>query len=178
MNHTFEGLKSLGRGALMALVLVGFAGCSPPLQVYSAWGPGLRFSETTRTFDWAPEGRETSGEGRPRNPNADPLIREALERYLAAKGYTKVSGTTPDFWINYRVGRKVRGDIYGTAQFSDFTEGTLALLVINPADRALIWSGSVKGRLDEAEPPDRMKITLDRAVKALLDPLPSRKAGR
>ena len=178
MNHTLDRLRSFYYPALAALVVAVLAGCSPPLQVYSRWGPGVRFSETTSTFDWALKGRHVSGEGRPRNPDVDPLIREMVERHLSAKGYTKVSGTIPDFWIDYRVGRNVRGDPYGTAQLSDFTEGALALYVVNPADERLIWRGSVKARIDESLPPEKMKKFLDQAIKAMLDQLPSRKSGR
>jgi len=149
-------------------------GCGPPIRVYSYWGPGTRFSETTRTYDWAPDAQQTSGEGRPKNPRIDELIRQAVEKHLALKGYEKALQTKPDFWIDYRVAREVRGNMYGGPGFTEFAEGSLALYVVNPANSKLIWRGIVRAALDDAAPPDKRVEILDRAVKKVLDQVPSR----
>ena len=175
------GVRNVNR--IVGLFLVGIlgtvtAGCSPSMRVSSAWGPGLRFSEKTRTFDWKPDGRRIAGEGRPKNPNVDPLIRTAVEKELGKKGYRKVSDGKPDFWIDYLVARQVRGDPYGDPHFSDFTEGSLALYLTNPENGSLIWEGCVEGRLDETIPPQEQVKRLHEAVQVLLDKIPSYKAGK
>ncbi len=153
-------------------------GCGPSIQVYSYWGPGLRFSETAKTYAWVPDALRASDQGRPENPRVGELIRQAIEKHLALKGYEKAAAGTPDFWIDYRVAREVRGDPYGGVGFSEFTEGTLALYVVNPENSKLIWRGIVKGALDPSIPLEERVKRLDLAVQKMLDQVPSRKAAR
>jgi hypothetical protein len=163
---------------LSAGILMGAAaGCNPPLQVSTQWGPGLRFSEKTSSFDWKAEGRRTTGEGRPKNPKGDALIRAAVEKELTRKGYRKVSDSKPDFWVDYLVARQVRGDPYGDAYFSQFTEGSLAVYATNPEDGKLIWKGCVDARLDDSASPQTQVERLDAAVRVLLNSIPDHKAA-
>jgi len=161
------------RSALFILTTIAI-GCGPTVQVYSYWGPGVRFSETTRTYAWAPGTDAPAGEGRPRNPNVDPLIRQAVEKDLGLKGYEKAEGDPADFWIDYRVARDVRGDPYGAPTFSEMTEGFLALYAINPDNGKLIWRGQAEARLDDSKPPGEQIKNLDYVVRKILDQIPPR----
>jgi hypothetical protein len=154
------------------------AGCTglQPINERSDWGPGLRFSETTSSYDWSPHGKLTSGEGRPLNPNVDPLIRDAVEKHLAEKGYQKAAAGTPDFWIDYRVTRDRRGDPdFSGAGIGMMETGSLALYAFEPATQKLIWRGYMEAKLDESASPDVMKKRLDDAVRRIMKPIPSRK---
>jgi hypothetical protein len=163
---------------LCALMLTVFGtalcGCGEPMQVESHWGPGLRFSEKTRTYQWSPVAARISGEGRPQNPKSDELIRQAIEKHLALKGYEKAASGPADFLIDYSVGRRVRGNALQTREFTQFTEGTLVLDAYNPENSQLIWRGTVQAALDDSLPPDERLKRLDTAVKTMLDKLPSR----
>lgn len=154
------------------------SGCGEPMQVESHWGPGLRFSETTRTFQWSAFAARTSGDGRAKNPKADELIRQAIEKHLALKGYEKATGGQADFQIDYWAGKRVRGNILQTGDFTQYTEGTLALEAYNPENSQLIWCGTVQAALDDSLPPAERVERLDLAVKAMLDQLPSRPKGK
>ncbi len=160
-----------------ATVAAALAGCGEPapMQVYSEWGPGLRFSEATRTFDWVPGSEYVTGEGRPVNPNVDPLLRKAIVKHFARRGYEKVTGAAADFWIDYRVGKVQRGDPYGGANFTYFTEGTLAVYAISPATRKLIWRGVAQVRIVDEDTPEMRDKKIEGAVRALLDEVPARK---
>mgnify|MGYP001186256461 CR=1 FL=1 len=150
------------------------AGCSPPMQVSSNWGPGVQFSGSASTFDWSPQGRNASGDGRPASPDADAIIRETMERHLAVKGYRKAAQGSPDFWIDYRVARNVRTDPY---TFSEMTEGTLALYMVNPDNGKVIWRGCARSPLQESDLPDVIRKKAEQAIKRLLDQVPSHKDG-
>ncbi len=177
-----KSLRSYTEWTLAAAILSWVSvlpGCGEigPMDVYSEWGPGVRFSEATSTYDWWPDGRHATGEGRPKNPQGDRLIREAIEKHLGEKGYTRVATETPDCWVDYRVGRTVRGDP-NAAVYADYTEGALGIYILNPADQKLIWRGSAQARLDDSSPPDVQMKRLDAAVKAILAPVPNRAARR
>ena len=156
-----------------------FAGCSqtPPMDVTQYWGPGVRFADVPSTYDWSPASRPTTGPGRPLDPAVDPLIRRLIEKNLEEKGFTKVSGGKPGFWIDYRVARDVRGDPYGGPEFPEFAEGSLAIFLINPSTQQLIWRGCVQGRLTESAPPPVREERASQAIKKVLGQIPSRKVG-
>lgn len=164
--------------APMTVLALAIAGCEPAMEVYSYWGPGLRFSETARAYAWAPDATRTTGEGRPHNPKVDELIRKSVEKHLALKGFEPADQRTPDFLIDYRVAQAVRGDAYGGVGFSDTTRGALALYVVNPNNSELIWRGIVQGALDESAQPEERVKRLDLAVKRMLDQVPSPKRAK
>jgi hypothetical protein len=159
----------------MLLLALAAAGCGEPMEVASHWGPGLRFSETTRSYAWTRDAQRTTGEGRPLNPKGDELIRQLTEKHLALKGFEKAGGGAPDFLIDYWVGKQVRGDSARTDGYTQFTEGTLAIFAYNPADSKEIWRGVVRTAMDSAAPPEKQVERLDQAIKMMLDQLPSRK---
>ncbi|MDM8008355.1 MAG: DUF4136 domain-containing protein [Phycisphaerae bacterium] len=167
-------------GSIAGLLLLAFAatGCGEPMEVASRWGPGLRFSENTRTYAWAQGALRTTGAGRPVNPKGDELIRQLTEKHLALKGYEKAGGGTADFLIDYWAGKEVRGDSARTDGYTQFTEGTLAFFAYNPANSKEIWRGVLRTAMDSATPPERQVERLDQAIKMILDQVPSRQPGK
>lgn len=159
------------------LLAVSAAGCSQPAQVDSAYGPGVRFSETARTFAWSPSSARTTGEGRPKNERVDTMIREIVESHLVKKGYEKAaSGGTPDFWLDYRVATSLRGDPYGDIAAPQYKEGYLGLYVLDPATAKLIWRGTARARLDEATPPQEQRERLSAIIGEMIDQVRSAKS--
>lgn len=168
-------LRPGGSAAAMLLVALAAAGCGEPMEVASQWGPGLRFSETTRSYAWMPDAQRATREGRPVNPKGDELIRQLTEKHLALKGYEKAGSGTPDFLIDYWAGKRTRGESAYTEGYRQFTEGSLALFAYNPADSKEIWRGVLRTAMDSAAPPEKQVERLDQAIKMILDQLPSRK---
>jgi len=135
----------------------------------------MRFSDTATKYAWAPGSERVTGEGRPRDPHVDSLIREAIEKNLARKGYHMITTGTPDFWIDYRVARDRRGDPNFSGPGIGMMEtGSLAVYAFNPATHKLIWRGYIEAKLDESAPPDAVRKLLDTAVKKVMAPIPSR----
>jgi len=173
-----SALRMVGVLVLVCLggaVVGALAGCTglQPINERSDWGPGLRFSETASSYDWSAHGKQTSGDGRPLNPSVDPLIREAIEKQLAEKGYQKAAAGTPDFWIDYRMMRDRRGDPdFSGAGIGMMETGSLAVYVFDPASEKLIWRGYMEAKLDESATPDVIKKRLDDAVRRIMKPIP------
>ena len=94
-KRSWNLLRPGGRAAAMLLLALAAAGCGEPMEVASHWGPGLRFSETTRSYAWTRDAQRTTGEGRPLNPKGDELIRQLTEKHLALKGFEKAGGGAP-----------------------------------------------------------------------------------
>lgn len=172
-------VEALLRGSGVAIVIA-FAGCADtqPLGVQSEWGPGVRFSEATRTFDWSPQAGRTKGPDRPVNPHADPIIRSAIVKALEGRGYAKGESGQSDFWIDYQIGKIQRGDPSADPNFTGFTEGVMALYVQEPGSQKLIWRGTVQMRIEDSDRPALLEKKLDRAVGALVTEIPAKKPAR
>jgi hypothetical protein len=166
-------LTSLLAAGLFAVLT---PGCSqgPPMEVTSYWGAGERFTDEPSTYEWAPGSQVATGPGRPRDPAVAPLIRKAIDKNLALKGFTEITSGKPGFWVDYRVSRDVRGDPYGGPDVPQMVEGTLVVYLLNPATRRIIWRGTVQGRVNDANPPEVKEQRLDQAVKKVLSQIPSR----
>jgi hypothetical protein len=160
----------------LALCLLG-TGCSDlgPTNVTSSYGPGFRFTDRHHTYVWAPGSEKLNTPGRPQNAETDGLIREAIERRFAAKGYAQATTTAPDFQIDYRIAREMRADPYVGVGFPQYAEGSLLIYVINPTTQQLSWRGCIEARLDESAPPEVRLNRLDTAVKLILDQMPDYK---
>ena len=165
--------RRLHCGLALAVILAG--GCSQSVDVTSTYGPGVRFSDTARTYAWAPGSEAVAGEGRPENPSADKLIREFVDAHLARKGYEKASADAkPDFWVDYVAARGTRPDA------NDFTKprypvGQLAILALEPGTSKLIWKGTAETRLNESAPPEEVRKRLDLVVGKVIDQAPTAK---
>jgi hypothetical protein len=163
--------QHLGLALICAVILAG--GCGPSVELTSVYGPGVRFADNARLYAWAPGSSRTAGAGRPQNADADKLIREFIDAHLARKGYQKVAEDgKPDFWIDYAVGKSLRGDP------NDFTkpmykEGRIEVSAINPANSKLIWRGGGETRLDEGTPPDESRKRLDMVIGKVIDQAPT-----
>lgn len=169
-----------GLASLTLLLCVLTAGCSDlgPTNVTSSYGPAFRFTERHQTYAWAPGSEKLTTPGRPQNAETDGLIRQAIEKRFAAKGYAKATGAVPDIWIDYRIAREMRADPYVGVGFPQYAEGSLIIYVINPTTEQLSWRGCVEARMDESAPPEQRLKRLDTAVKLILDQMPDYKPGK
>jgi hypothetical protein len=168
---------SVGIASLGFTLCIATTGCSDlgATNVTSTYGPGFRFTERHHTYTWAPGSEKLTSPGRPTNAETDGLIRQAIDKRFAAKGYAQATATAPDFWIDYRIAREMRADPYVGVGFPQYPAGSLIIYVINPATEQLSWRGCLEARLDESAPPDQKLKRLDTAVRLILDQMPNYK---
>lgn len=110
----------------------------------------------------------------------DAPIRAALDRELAAKGFTKIDSGSPDFWVGYQfsrvektqkvVNRESRGEYSWDEKVH--REGTLRVDIFSPDQRRIIW----KGWSESVYSPDlseKKKIEMsDEAIHLIISQLP------
>ena len=151
-------------------------GCQtgPRLEIHSEFGPGIRFDDLGSVYDWFPAELQRPDVSHADNPSIDKLIRELTENEFLAKGYRKAAEKQPDFWIDYRVAKRTRGEPYGDTAFSEYQEGTLVLYVIDPKTKHWIWRVSATTRLNEAATPADRRERLNAAIQQMLNDVPQR----
>jgi hypothetical protein len=118
-------------------------------------------------------------------------LKDAVTREMVARGYTP--SDQPDLLVNFTTGTRdnVEGDpwpdvglgwgrwsrgwgwggMWGSRDIRTVTEGSLTIDVVDQAHKALIWSGTAKGRVttrDENDP----QAAIDKAVAAIFTKYP------
>lgn len=158
------------------MLVMWVTGCQtgPRFEIHSAFGPGIRFSDIGQAFEWFPADLQRPDVAHAENPDVDRLIRELVEAQLTVKGYEKATGGEPDFWIDYRVAKEIRGEPYGDTAFSQYEKGTLILYVIDPKTRKWIWRVSASTRLNESATPVQRREGLNAAIQQMLKDVPHR----
>jgi len=163
-------------GSILAVAPFWAGGCSSiyPVDVQSAWGPGVKFTNLGSTFDWAPDAQVGPGSPRAANPQVHELVLKTVTQELTAKGYEKISAERPDFRLDYRVGMSLLGDTTGDGTLQQYPEGSLVLYVIDPASGKWIWRSAARARLNESGSPEPREKWLRQVVQQMLKDFPSR----
>jgi hypothetical protein len=174
---------------LAAVVLLPLAGCATA---------GVKTAESTsidvsgyRTYDWAtPAPVVVANEDRERDAAVlEWTIRDAVDRQLAAKGYRRAAGATPDFQVDFGIRLEEKStDTFGeyityrelggkqemgSAFVFGYEEGTVRLEATDARSRAVVWSGTGRTVLDDGQ--DVTK--LEDAVAKLLASFPAASAS-
>ena len=170
---------------LVTAVLLGLSGCAtaPAVRVDKAADADL---SKCRTFDWRPVSSDAAS-------LTDQRVRAAALRELEAKGYT-LSTDKPDCQIAYVLSTQdqprpkpsvgvgvgggsagARGGIGVSVPIGRHKQqvGTFTLDIVNTAQNAQIWSGSVDVGIQGREISDE---EVDQAVRVILAELPDRAA--
>ncbi len=168
---------------LSALLLTAPLGCST-ISVQTDFDRETDFS-AYKTYGWI-EHKMTTGAGGLMN---DPLVRKhivsAIEREMAAKGFSKAAGGEPDFLIAYHIGARNRVDVehyyyrYGRwgrrgghdISVHRYKEGTLILDFVDRRAKDLFWRGWAVGVLHGRE---NISDDIDESVKKILERYPPR----
>jgi hypothetical protein len=177
------------RSTLLLLVVV-LAGCST-MQVHSDFDPAASFTGL-KTYDWTKAAKKVTGNPRLDDPALDKRIRGLIESQLAAQGYTKVSGGTPDFLVGYHVALEKKlavstmNDYYGyragwgwsygagtgtmmpQSYTYEYEQGSLIIDVVNPETHDLIWRGSAQAEVNRKKGNEQ----LTEAIKRILERFP------
>jgi hypothetical protein len=178
MTTQFPSLQRASRGAKLTvslcilLVTILLTGCNAggPITVNAAYGPGIKFSGLGRAYAWAADPNATPAG----SPEMRELIRQAVDKHLAAKGFTLNTGGPVDFWVGYRVARNEK-DYSGVVAFGQtIEEGSLVLDVINPTNRGLIWRGVARARIYDSDTPDVRRQRMEAAMRGLMDKFPKK----
>jgi len=164
------------------LVTAAFAACAR-FTVHSDYDHAASF-QALRTYDWRPGPQRSIGDPRVDDALVDSTVRGAVDRELAARGYTKGASATPDFLVAYQVGvgdksdtvtigeRYTSGGVWSTASWysdtSQYEEGMLSLGIIDSRTTKLMWRGIAKGIVDPTASPEEREKRIIAAVRKLL----------
>jgi hypothetical protein len=147
-------------------------GCSD-IQVKSAWAPRAAAVPLGTSFAWMANQASTPGTSEPLNPQLQELIRGVVESGFTAKGYEKKSSGPADFWITCRMAKDLRSDAYA-AHYDQYTEGNLAIYVVDPRDSQWIWKAWAQARIEDTNAPETKRQRLQQTVDRMLKSFPAR----
>ena len=127
-------------------------------------------------------------------------IAEAIDRQLATKGLSKVTGDTADLYIAFQValskekqmttfdtgypmgpgwGGRYYGGYYGSGMSTSTTStiniGTVAIDMYDAAAKKLVWRGMASKQLDPKAKPEKRQKNLDKGMEKLLKNYPPKK---
>jgi hypothetical protein len=137
------------------------------------------------------------------NSMVDQQIKQAIDAQLATKGLTKSDGDTADVLIGYQgaVGQEKEfssynsswgygpgwggGGWYGGGPSTGFTTGQTSTIYIgqiavdmyDPANKDLVWRGTVSKTLDQKAKPEKQEKNLNKAMTKLFKKYPPEVKG-
>jgi hypothetical protein len=189
MTLSQSGWRLLGHwlmGALLAAVLCGCAS----VKVTTDYDPSASFS-AYKSYAWLPEPTEKTGDIRVDNPLLHTRVRDAVEAELALKGYEKLAGGKPDFFIGYHLSLTTKLDVtrmnnyygYGVGRrwgaagvpetvVTEYEVGALVLDVVDAKREKLVWRGSGQRRVQESPTPEETTRRVREAVAEILKRFP------
>ena len=180
---------------LSMALLVGTLACSS-VRTNFDYDPEIDFSGW-RSYAWYPGGSPPTGDVRLDNTLFRDRIVAAVDRTLAARGFTLVEDREPDFYVLYHLSTQERLDVRtmdsgwagGTAgarwgrpgwggwgwtetRVDQYEEGTLVIDFADVAARRLAWRGSGTRRLSRNPRPERTTQRVNEAVEEILAQFP------
>jgi hypothetical protein len=173
----------MARMAILTLATATLAGCAT-MRVNSFVERGVDFAQL-RTYNWAPAEMLFTGDPRlDNNTFFQERLQTAVEKQLAAKGFEKITSSTPDLLLHYHasVGQEV--DANGADQRYGFCDdcrpevydaGTILIDFVGGRSNKLVWRGWAEGTLDGVVDNQAwMEETVDAAVARILQRLPGK----
>lgn len=177
MRRRLPGLTTLALVAGLAAPTA--LGCAPKVEQSEL--PSFDFS-SSRTYAWVTDDLILIEFGDPqpnvRKESNEILIREAMDRELAAKGYTKVGHDEADLLVAFSVGVRMRYRVEGVdlgGQPGDpQTKGTLNIYALDRETTREVWHAYMSKWLSKADDP---KTVIDNAVNQILAQFPAAAVG-
>ena len=158
------------------------AGASLAQDVNVNYVPGTDFSGY-KSYKWV----EIQGAEKP-DQILDTQIKQAIDKALAAKGFTKAAGGAADLAIGYQValtqqqqwntystggyGARRYGGGMGTATSTTINIGTVALDMYDAAAKELVWKGQASKTVSNEKDPENRQKNLEKAMGKLLKDFP------
>lgn len=152
-------------------------------QVRTNYMPGTDFGKY-KTYRW------TAVEGGGVHPNqiVDAEIKQAIDKQLAEKGFTKTDDPKANLAVTYQVavdrerqwtgmgmGGGLRLGGMATATSNTISVGTLVLDFYDAGAKQLVWQGQATKALDPGGNQEKNQKNLDKAMKKLLKDFPPNK---
>lgn len=187
-------MKSIASSCALLLIAAAVA-CSSVRTSYD-FDPEMNFGGW-KSYAWYPVESRPSGDPRLDSPLLHQRIAAAVDRTLAARGYTLVEDTEPDFYVEYHLSTKQRLDAvtmnrgYGAGPYGrrwggagwggagwsetyidEYDEGTLVIDLLDVASRELVWRGWGTRRLAQQPKPEQVTANVDEAVAEILKAFP------
>jgi hypothetical protein len=174
--------------ALRTLVLaIALTGCAN-LRTGHEFDYGADF-QSYETYAWVTDELTLIGAGsgnpRVRNETNEKLIRAAIDRELAERGFQKVEMADAELVVTFAVGLREEIRIegadttYGLLAFKGSTpkyyEGSLTIDLFARATRRHVWHGWGRESLDVGAD---AKVVIDEAVGEIMKPFPPEKSSR
>ncbi len=187
---------STRQAAIMVFLSFGatMGGCSS-IRVETKYDPHVDFTTYTN-FGWLPVPRARTGDLRIDHAALDAVVRQAVNRKLAARGFKSTTDLEVDFWVVYHVAIRKKleysklpigydySPAWGRGQWTDerigdrgtyvrtFDEGTLVLDIVDARTSRLSWRGSARAKVDAARTRRQKEARLKRAVGKMLAGFP------
>jgi len=161
-------------------------GCGSGISVTHDFDREADFA-SLRSFAWLPMPATAVGSTKAaieRNSLLDKRIKNAVNSQLVAQGY-EMDELNPDFVLMYHTGIDDKIDVtdwgYGysspywggrNVSVYQYTQGTLILDVIDPADKQLIWRSEAQATVNQSDSPERREDRLRAAAAKMLSNFP------
>ncbi len=161
--------RRLSGGGLLAVTLL--CGCQP-MEVRTAFGPGVNYQRFGSTFNWCPTPDAAAEPRRARNATLDEFIRATITEEFEARGYAPQDEGTPDFLLDYEVARRTTGGLVNSSLSTAREEGSLVIDVLDGPTHKHVWRGYATARINEAAAPADQKRNIAAAVVNILARFP------
>lgn len=170
-------------------------GCSS-LEVSQDYQPDSDFSNL-KTYAWKVKDQEKTGDMRIDSQLMDDRIRKATEEKLLEKGFIKITGETPDFYIIYKysISRKIysnpvstgmgygygRYGRFGTigirtgTEINEYDEGLLIIDFLKPDSDIVLWRGSSTRVVETHSTPEKRIQDIHQTIGKMLAQFPPNK---
>ena len=168
-RHDLSARFSFAVACLAVAALV--AGCSD-IQVTSHYGPDVKLTGLGSTYSWAPPSAADESSRSLAGPEVQKVIEDTLEKELAAKGFKKTPAGKVDFWVNYKLAKKMETDTGVIPSGEVYAEGSLILDVIKPDTGKVFWRGVAQARINKSNTPEVRKQRVIQAVRELMKVFP------
>ena len=200
-NHPLFFSRALRLASIFWMIAI--VGACSAIQVNQDYDPSTNFGPY-RTFAWAPEPTQKSGDVLIDSPFMDRRIRNAIETTLKSRGYPKAEGGRPDFLVTYQLVVSTQVEVntvvpafgwggypYGywgypypywggidyTTYVNQYEVGTLIVDFTDAETHQLFWRGIGSRRVSQQSTPEKSTEVVNRTVVEILaqyPPLPGK----
>jgi hypothetical protein len=169
---------------VLALTILGFAGCGSPVRVDFDTGTDFSSYQTYRWYD----GDIHVLDALASNPLAKKRVFRAVDAVLQEKGFVAKEGPACDFtvFVHGTVQQRVQlhdtGGLYGhyggfgmgvsNIDVSTYNEGVLFIDVLDGSTHELVWRGSLCREVKYHKDPNKAQAAIEKTVRKILEKFP------
>lgn len=189
----FKRLLATGRGLALVAVAIVMSACAAQQPAGRIDFDEAHDFSAYRTFAWISEHPMRVGPvvADPRE-SIEPKVMASIRARLEARGFEFVDeAATPDFVVSFTVGSRERArregftdpnagarwswgtDFQSGAEGAVYTQGVLAIDILDAAERRRVWHGVASRRINEGDR-ENMRGLIDSVVSSILASFPPR----